>query len=87
MCANFLAKQTILTFSKFAKNGFWGRNFQNLSLDPESPPPNYLTCQFSVKTDNFEFFLPKFGEIALLHAIFLVLIMFRVLQRASWRLK
>ena len=31
------------------KNGFWGRNFKNLSLDSESTPPIYHVCQFSVK--------------------------------------
>ena len=34
------------------KNVFWGRNFKNLSLDLESPPPKYYVCQFSVKMDN-----------------------------------
>ena len=37
----------------FPKNGFWGRNFKNLSLDSESTPPVYHVCQFSVKMDNF----------------------------------
>ena len=37
------------------KNGFWGRNFKNLSLDSESTPPMYHVCQFSVKMDNFQF--------------------------------
>ena len=41
------------------KNGFWGRNFKNLSLDSESTPPLYHVCQFSVKTDNFDFFGPN----------------------------
>ena len=38
------------------KNGFWGQNFKNLSLDSESAPPIYHVCQFSVKMDNFYFF-------------------------------
>ena len=38
------------------KNGFWGRNFKNLSLDSESTPPRYHLCQFSVKMDNVYFF-------------------------------
>ena len=37
------------------RNGFWGRNFKNLSLDSESAPPRYHVCQFSVKMDNFQF--------------------------------
>ena len=32
--------------------------------EQESAPQRYLVCQISVKTDNFEFFWPKFGEIA-----------------------
>ena len=28
------------------KNVFWGRNFKNLSLDPESTPPLYYVRQF-----------------------------------------
>ena len=35
------------------KNGFWGRNLKNLSLDSKSTPPIYHACQFSVKIDNF----------------------------------
>ena len=38
------------------KNGFWGRNFKNLSPNSESAPPRYLVNYFSIKTDNFEFF-------------------------------
>ena len=38
------------------KNGFWGQNFKNQSLDSESAPPTYLVSQFSVKMDNSEFF-------------------------------
>ena len=37
----------------FLKNGFWGRNFKNLSLDLQSAPPKYHVCYFSVKMDNF----------------------------------
>ena len=37
------------------KYTFWGRNFNNLSLDSESKPPIYHVCQFSVKMDNFWF--------------------------------
>ena len=38
------------------KNGFWGWNFKNLSLDSESLPPRYHVGQFSVKMDKFQFF-------------------------------
>ena len=41
------------------RNGFSGRNFENLSLDLESAPLRYHVCQFSIKMENF-----KFGEIA-----------------------
>ena len=46
------------------KNGFWGCNFKNLSLDSESASLRYYRHQFSDKTDNFEFLglnLPKNG--------------------------
>ena len=46
------------------KNGFWGRNFKNLSLHLESAPLRYCVHQFSDKTDTFEFLgpnLPKNG--------------------------
>ena len=46
------------------KNGFWGRNFKNLSLDSESASLRYYVHQFSDKTNNFEFLgpnLPKNG--------------------------
>ena len=43
------------------KNGFWGRNFKNLSLDSESI--------FS-QNGKLLIFWPKFGEIAQLRAIF-----------------
>ena len=45
------------------KNGYWGRNFKNLSLDLESAPPRYHVCQFSVKMDNFEFFSLNLGKL------------------------
>ena len=44
------------------KNGFWGRNFKNLSLDSESTPPKYQMCQFSFKMDNFYFFGLNLGK-------------------------
>ena len=45
------------------KNGFWGRNFEILSLDSESAPLIYHDCQFSGKTDNFEFFGLNLGKL------------------------
>ena len=38
------------------RNGFWGWNFKNLSLDSESGSLRYYVDQFSDKTDNVEFF-------------------------------
>ena len=46
------------------KNGFWGQNFKNLSLDSESASLRYYVHQFSEKTNNSEFLgpnLPKNG--------------------------
>ena len=46
------------------KNGFWGRNFKNLSLDLESASLRYFEHQFTDRTDNFEYLdpnLPKNG--------------------------
>ena len=65
MCANFQAKRTTLTFwaQIWPKNGFWGRNFKNLSLDSESAPPRYHVCQFSVKVKHFEFFGLNLGKL------------------------
>ena len=40
-------------------NGFRGRNFENFTLDLELALPRYHVCQFSVKTDNVDFFWPK----------------------------
>ena len=38
--------------SNLPKNGFWGQNFKNLSLDSKSAPPVNHVCQFSVKMNN-----------------------------------
>ena len=45
------------------KNGFWGLNFKNLSLDSESAPSIYHVCQFSVKMDNVYFFGLNLGKL------------------------
>ena len=46
-------------FRKNNQNGFWGRNFKNLSPDSESAALRYYVHQFSDKTDNFEFLGPS----------------------------
>ena len=47
----------------FPKNGFWGQNFENLTPDSDSALPRYHLCQFSGKTDYFDFSpnFPKSG--------------------------
>ena len=45
------------------KNKFWGRSLKNLSRDSESAPPRYHVCQFSFKTDSFEFFGLNLGKL------------------------
>ena len=46
------------------KNGFWGRNVKNLSLDSKSVPQTYLVSQFSIKMDNFKFFGLNLGKLS-----------------------
>ena len=41
------------------KNGFWGQNFKNVSLDSESASLRYYVYQFSGIRDNFEFLDPN----------------------------
>ena len=41
------------------KNGFWVRNFENLSRDSESTTPSYHVYLFSGKTGNFDLFSPN----------------------------
>ena len=41
------------------KNGFWGWNFKDLSPDSKSALPRYHVRQFSVQTNNFDFFGPN----------------------------
>ena len=66
MCANFQTKRITLTFWVHIclKNGFWGWNFKNLSLDSESAPPTYLVGQSSVKMDKFGFFGLNLGKLS-----------------------
>ena len=44
---------------KLPKNGFWGQNFKNLSLDSELASLRYYEYQFSDKMDNFKFLGPN----------------------------
>ena len=44
------------------KNGFWDRNFKNLSLDSESTSLRYYVHQFSNKTDTFDFLGPNLSK-------------------------
>ena len=45
------------------QKGFWGRNFETLSLESESAPAIYHGCQFSGKTGNFEIFGLNLGKL------------------------
>ena len=60
----------ILCVPIFRKNWqlrlFWPNwpNFKNLGSDSESSPPRYDVRQFSVKTDNFEFFGRNLGKLS-----------------------
>ena len=50
----FRQNEQLWTFGpNLPKNGFWARNFKNLSLDSEWTPPIYHVCQFSFKMDIF----------------------------------
>ena len=44
------------------KNGFWGRNFENLTPGSKSALPRYHVYQFLDKTNNFDFFSPNFPK-------------------------
>ena len=65
MCANFQSKRTILTFlgPNLPINGFWDRNFKNVSPDLESASPRYHASQFLGKTDDFEFYDLNLGKL------------------------
>ena len=45
------------------KNGIWGWNFKNLSMDSASGHPRHHLCQFSLKMINFEFFGLNLGKL------------------------
>ena len=59
----FSVKTKNLFSPDLLKNGFWGWNFKNLSLNSESAPPRCNAYQFSAKTDNFEFFGLNLGKL------------------------
>ena len=61
ICANFQSIWRNLIFSVqiCPKMDFKNRNFKNLSPDSELTPPRYHACQFSGKTENFDFFRPN----------------------------
>ena len=48
-CAPILGKTDNFEFlgPNLPKNGFWSRNFKDLSLDLESTPPLYYVCQLN----------------------------------------
>ena len=72
VCTSFQTKQTTLNFGAqiYSKMDFGVRISKNkVWIWLERTPPIYHVCQFSVKMDNL-IFLPKFGEIAQLRAIF-----------------
>ena len=49
--------------SNLPKNGFWGRNFKNLSLDSESTPPKYHVCQlFDLNLGKLPNYMQYFGS-------------------------
>ena len=52
-------RQLCLFWPIFDENRFWGRNFENLSPDSEYALPRYDVYQFSIKTDNCDFFGPN----------------------------
>ena len=45
------------------KKGFWGQNFEILSLESESAPSIYHECQFADKTNNLEIFGLNLGKL------------------------
>ena len=57
----FLGKTNNFDFlgPNLPKNGFWGQNLKNLSLDSESASMIYYVHQFWYKMDNFEFLAPN----------------------------
>ena len=64
MC-QFSSKKGNFNFfgTNLPKNRFWGRNFQNLSLDSKSAPQICHVCQFSIKMDNFKLFGLNLGKL------------------------
>ena len=76
--------------SNLPKNGFWGRNFKNISLDSKSKPAIYHLCQFSVKMDNLFFGLnlgklPNYVQYFCPNIVEGVAERWVVAERADWR--
>ena len=65
--------------SNLPKKEFWVWNFEKLCPDPKSAYPRYYVCQFSGKTDNFEFSASIWRNCPITCNI-LVLITFRVFK-------
>ena len=64
-----------------------GRNFKDFSPDLESAPQRYHVCQFSVKTDNFEFFGLNLGQLPKYMRCFGSNNTAGVTERTGWKLK
>ena len=63
MCAIFQEKQKNLAFSsKICQKKILGSEFQKSKSGFGISPPRYQVCQFSAKTDNFEFFGLNLGK-------------------------
>ena len=52
-------KQKMLFGPNFHQSRLWGRNSKNLASDSASALPRHNGCQFSGKTDNFDFFFAQ----------------------------
>ena len=80
MC-QFSSKMSNFHFfhSNLPKKEFWVWNFEKLCPDPKSAYPRYYVCQFSGKTDNFEFSASIWRNCPITCNI-LVLITFRVFK-------
>ena len=50
-------------YPNFPKNGYWGRNYRNLSPDLKPASPRYHMCKFSVKMNNLSFFGLNLGKL------------------------
>ena len=55
-------KEGMLFGPNFHQSRLWGWNSKNLASDSASALPRHNGCQFSGKTDSFDFFLLKFAS-------------------------